>query len=396
METPPRKLIAGTNNGHFFIEPHALSPFPNTSKDWYSRTTPIEKTVEKYESIESRTQFVNRSLTDLLPHLTQNGEFGWIDRKNDQFLRPTKIAIAQLGQLLGMGRYPSLLFKSNKGASAELLKRIFDFHIGKTRVRSVNLRIRDNEKLCSITSDSSLVIHNAWYLRQLAKIVPLGRISHWQGDEDSAIGNLLIPNTIRSEADSDYSAMLSFSNYENLASPFVQSPALFRSICTNGLWALDHGAQLNRSSFGKGTILLQEIAAMIENNLLEQIPLTASYLERFMATRRFSTNISMKAVVAQLSLDEKLTKSQSSAILRALAIERQETPDFGETLFGLINGITRAAQTLTPLQWQRFDKMAGRFVSKPKLWESLVSRASTLSPKAVDSRFAHWSMGPAA
>jgi hypothetical protein len=102
---------------------------------------------------------------------------------------------------------------------------------------------QDKQRLIRTWSDGTLraflsqkytIVNNAWFLDVLSKAIPGGVVSHWKGDADSIFGNVLIPDTIRAEADSDFGGMLSVGNSEIGTRRISSLPSVFRAICMNG------------------------------------------------------------------------------------------------------------------------------------------------------------------
>ncbi len=82
----------------------------------------------------------------------------------------------------------------------------------------------------------------------MRKLIPGGRLSHWRGDADTLWGNVLIPDTIRQESDSDYGGMVSIGNSEIRERRITSRPSVFRAICFNGcIWDREAG-QARRTS----------------------------------------------------------------------------------------------------------------------------------------------------
>lgn len=145
------------------------------------------------------------------------------------------------------------------------------------------------------------------------------------------------------------------------------------------------------TSWGRSVILQHDIASAIEKNLTEQIPLCTEQLDRFLMTRHFETTMAMKPVVAQLCLEQRLNKVISAAVLSGWNVERAVAGETATSLFGLINGVTRAAQEMEVNGWYKLDELGGTLLEfNADRWEAMVTRAAKLSMKDVESTFGHW------
>ena len=392
-------LVGNSKAGDFVLNSQPLAKeqgFRNVAKTWYDKTRPIREALQEAEEYEQSAKTLPRTPIQFSPAIGSNGRFVLRDEVTERTLEPTQHAIQQLSKVCGIGvTYPTSLFNAGREADSELLGRVFSHHVRRCsgKNRTFNFRVRNGQCLTGIIPETSIVIDNLRYLRLLSRLIPDGRISHWRGDEDSVLGNILIPDTIRQEADSEYGAMLSVSNSEVLEHRFCQRPSLFRAICMNGcIWGQEKGNALTIARFGRSNFSMNEFSIAIEKNLLEQIPLCIEHVDRLLATRNLSTDVSMKPVIAQVAEDHRLSKTQASAVLTAWHVEAGLTPDVAPTLFGLINGITRAAQQLDIGSWRQLDELGGQLVAfTSDRWNSLVSRASKMNVKQVQISFEKWS-----
>jgi hypothetical protein len=76
----------------------------------------------------------------------------------------------------------------------------------------------------AMLSDKYAIVNNAWVMEVIREAVPAGMFSHWRGDADNMYGNVLIPDSIRQEDDSDYGGMLSVGNSEIWYSSGIVNP----------------------------------------------------------------------------------------------------------------------------------------------------------------------------
>lgn len=232
-------------------------------------------------------------------------------------------------------------------------------------------------------------VDNRWFVELLSGIVPGGRLSHWKGDADTIYGNILIPDSIRAETDSEYGGMLSIGNSEIGERRISSRPSIFRAICMNGcIWGQTKGEGIKRVHRGK--INLDAFAIEIKKNLNDQIPLIATGIDKFLKTRVIGCDgTSMKPVFAQLAKQFKWGRKEASDVLNAWHVESKLTPDLGSTLFGVINAITRAGQEQqSPAKWVDFDTYGGELMDYSKDdFSKVVSRAKSLDVEEVEEMF---------
>jgi hypothetical protein len=230
-------------------------------------------------------------------------------------------------------------------------------------------------------------IDNRWYLDVLGEFIPGGRFSHWRGDEDTIYGNVLIPDTIMDYGadDSDYGGMISVGNCEIGTRRITQTPSLFRAICMNGcIWGQTEGQKIRRVH--RGNIDLAALKLEIAKNIQDQIPLLAPSIKKFLETRSLELGkTSAKSVIASVSSDYKLSKKEATEFLEQFITYESEQ----STLFGIINGLTRAGQKFGNKEWVRFDEIAGGLAQMDSSqWNSVLRRADTFNSKDYEKVFA--------
>jgi hypothetical protein len=230
-------------------------------------------------------------------------------------------------------------------------------------------------------------VDNRWYLDVLGEFIPGGRFSHWRGDEDTIYGNVLIPDTIMDYGsdDSDYGGMISVGNCEIGTRRITQTPSLFRAICMNGcIWGQTSGEKIRRVH--RGNIDLAALKLEIAKNIQDQIPLLAPGIKKFLATRSMEIGkASAKGIIASVSSDYKLSKREATEFLEQyVTMEAQNS-----SLFGIINGLTRAGQKFDNKTWVKFDEVAGNLLDiSADRWNTILRRADTFNDKDYEKVFA--------
>jgi len=211
-------------------------------------------------------------------------------------------------------------------------------------------------------------------------------LSHWRGDADSIYGNVLIPDTIRKESDSDYGGMISVSNSETGMRVIGSLPSVFRAICMNGcIWDQESGKGIHMRHIGE--IDLAELRSQIESNLTRQIPLLNAGIERVLGLRAFGCgDAPLLNVFAQIGQDFKFTKKQVKGVIEAYGEEAKILGSKeAKSAFGIVGAITRFGQTLPNNDWVRFDMIAGSIVNmaRPK-WDATLRRAKELTDADIE------------
>lgn len=249
--------------------------------------------------------------------------------------------------------------------------------------------------LRAMLSDRYAIIDNVWYLEQLKNIFSdIGgdepRLFQWRGNADTLYGSLLLPDTITDENDSDYGGMISLSNCEIGTRRLGQFPALFRSICTNGMiFGLASGSKIHQKHLGD--IDLQKLAVRIEANLKTQLPIIKSGVTRFLSMKDRKFDVRLRArlsyAFAQLAVDNTLSygqKGQAVSILQEF--DQYEKSDYN--MFGMVNAVTRAAQRYGNDEWTRLETIGGDLMEMTdNQWSGFNHRALAMDKKVHDKVF---------
>jgi hypothetical protein len=228
-------------------------------------------------------------------------------------------------------------------------------------------------------SEKYAEVDNRWYLEQIKNIVPAGRLSHWRGDADTIWGNVLIPDTIREEDDSDYGGMVSLANCEIGKRAIYSMPSVFRAICMNGcIWDQTAGTKIRVVHMGD--IDLTDLAVKLRDNIEKQIPLIPQGIERLLGIRAKGTDgVAMKNLIGATAQFEKIDKRGATAILESWVKHESKIAPAERSLFDVVNSVTRAGQFLDNQSWVRYDELGGRLANySDKKWESLKRRAADL------------------
>jgi hypothetical protein len=254
---------------------------------------------------------------------------------------------------------------------------------GKRRVNADKVfRFRTyGDVLRAMLSSDYAPVDNSWYIETLSELLPNGRVSHWRGNADTIWGNILIPDSIRQEDDSDYGGMVSIGNCEIGIRVVEQYPSLFRAICMNGcIWDQTSGYHLRRVHRGR-SLNLDSLRVEMKDNINKQIPLVDSVIINFLRLRERKIEAPLKQVFVLMAEDWKLQKSELPGIVNAFVDFESDN----KSAFGMVNAITRFGQTLEPARWFEFDNIGGA-ISKmdEKKWNNFNERAKMVEKEKIE------------
>ena len=342
--------------------------FDHVSKDWWEQTTPVEKVVDALAASaeECLDLQVDRAAVRVADDLSIE-----LDGERLEF------ADEALRSLATWGRVPTAMISTfhRDGARADedsraLLAKALNWGLDKeANAGEFLLRLR-GQTVRAVVSDSYAPIENAWVMETLAALVPGGRVSHFRTDGDSMSGLLLIPDTIRSEKDSDYGGGIHFKNSEVGRGRVITRPSVFRAICMNGcIWA-ELSAHALVQKVHKGTPDFGEIAMVIAASVQESIPLTSICLESMLATAgiQLGSRIETLRVIAKAG--------EFSPRARQAWVEGWLEEGGQDTGFALVQGLTRAGRDMIdPVAAVEAESFAGVLCGKDADgWDEMLAR----------------------
>jgi len=240
----------------------------------------------------------------------------------------------------------------------------------------------------AILSTSYVVINNLWYLDILRSTIPQGVFSHWRGNADILCANLLIPDTMRQEQDSEVGGMLSIGNNEIGTGRITSLPSVFRAICMNGtIMGQQEGMKISKIHMGK--IDFDNLKNIIIENLNKTIPLLSANVDTMLASKDMKINAPIDNILSLVAMENKLTKKIVKTLKENYLIEHEIIGKDVHSAYGLNAAITRTGQTLSNDQWFSFDMLAGHICSmQANSWQSFMNRANNLTEKQIKKYFA--------
>jgi len=356
-------------------------------KDWYATTMSYEDAMENLQRGVDEREDILAPVKDIQAIVNDGGEFAF--EVQDREFVPTDWALQQFSI---RSKVPSstVIQKLRSQEDADDMDSEVMAYLANNSLRRLDqdkiyrMRTYTDGTCRAFVTDKYAPIDNRWYLDQLRDNLPEGRLSHWRGDEDTIFGNILLPDTIidyGQDDDSDYGGMLSIGNCEIGKRRISQVPSLFRSICLNGcIWGQCKGKEIKKRHIGE--IDLQELSYAIYENIEAQLPLLDAGVRKLLALRELEVeDAKMQQVFATVAMDHKLTKKEVSEVFRQWGqFERDD-----RNLFGVVNAVTRAGQTLDNMSWVRFDGIGGSLMdTSESRWTGILNRAGSLQDKDLE------------
>jgi hypothetical protein len=377
-------LTSTSRDGDFVHATQTMSAdvdFKNVSRLWYDQTISFDdgreimaKQRQEREDFELPVEEIDFTAKD-------DGVYVVIA---DREFKPTPHAMVHLCKWF---ETPSTMatFYGNAPNSGKFKRDEQDYDLICYAFENGRRRIKDKKKLLlrtykdgtlrSVMSDGYSIVDNDWYLDLLSHLIPGGRLSHWRGDADTIYGNVIIPDSIRAETDSDYGGMLSLSNCEIGKRVISQTPSIFRAICMNGcIWGQTKGEVYSKRHKG---INLEDETARIKANINNQIPLMAPKVNELLITRKWKMEAEARNVFAAIQQMAKITPIVAADVA-AMWIEQGQD----KTAFGFIDAITRASQLQTPVDGVLLDTFSAGLLSM-KIWQNVNHIAKGLDDKQV-------------
>ena len=258
-----------------------------------------------------------------------------------------------------------------KFVNKELDRREQNWNSSGKEPRSFRVRVRHddegNDIIRAIVSERYGVIDNHEALEMIAKSLPSltdALASHVTNDGDDIFGNVLLPDYMKSEPDSDYGVGIAFRNSEIKNSTFKVSPFLFRAICLNGMiWGRENSKnQINQKHLGN--INRAELQEQVTNAVIEALSQGNDLLTLLGYSKQVKVDRPLQ-VIAQLSINEGLTIEQGRAWHKGyLESLNEASGDLHErSAFGVINGLTRSAQEYKGSMRENMETIATKILS---------------------------------
>lgn len=373
--------------------------FGHVSKIWHDQCMTYDQTMQLLASQQANIQDIKAPLTAWKPTVSADGRFVMKYLPTGKEYSPTETALDNMA-IMGQGSTWALsdlvTDKQHRTDDSKPVQFKRDGRDAQLAADYVNLMIYqsdrfdvdkvrlfrtwdDNATLRAVLSKDYTVVNNGWFLETVAKLIPGGMLSHWRGDADQLFGNVLIPDTIRTEDDSDYGGMLSIGNSEIGTRRITSVPSVFRAICMNGcIWDAELGKGINQVHRRKdGKLDLGGLAEAIRVNLNKQIPLITSGIDRVLGTKKLGFDKTPVPNVMAAVMDRlRINKKMAGGLLAAYDTEANIT---GNSAFAVMQALTRYGQTREASMWVELDTKAGEIANMSESrWGQILSLANSL------------------
>ena len=382
-------------SGDFVLNSQTIATdegFSHVSKTWYDKTLSYDEGMELLESERGQREDFLIPRSEIAFDVREiGGQWKFGAEIDDRFFVPTDHALVQLVSKACNGKGTGFVrdltnehpkFKRDE-FDARTIRGIITNGIRRVDASTkYKIRCHNDGTMRAFLSERYAEVDNRWYLEQIKNIIPAGRLSHWKGDSNTIWGNVLIPDTIREEDDSDYGGMVSIGNCEIGKRNVKSLPSVFRAICMNGcIWDQTKGSEIKVRHIGD--IDLNSLAMKLRNNIEAQIPLLPQGIQRMLGIRAKGTDgVPMKNLIAATAETHKIDKRGASAVLQAWIKDESPIAPEDRSLFDIVNSVTRAGQSLDNQSWVRFDQIGGQLVNyTDNQWTNLKSRAESYDDK---------------
>lgn len=406
------KLVGSGHSGDFVLNTQGgAEGFRNVSQFWLPKTLTYDEMMEKLQRHYDRRKDVLAPFSGFKPTINvETGKLGFVaqggpddgavytmtDHALGQYLARLDVPQSAVFDLLTDKPFPNKKEKikiTRDYQDSQLALKLIEnglrhFHSRGDNAKK-NFRFRtydDNKQINAVLSSKYSCVDNRWYLNIINALVPGGRYSHFNRADDNTIyGNVLIPDSIREEDDSEYGGMLSLSNCEIGKRRLSQYPSVFRAICMNGcIWDRSKGVRLNKRHAG---LNLGDLKTEIVRNLNKQIPLLHDGIDKLLSTRAeafYAADVKMARIFAAVGEKYGLGKKHVIQSMQQWATEEKGS----RNLFGTIAGVTRAGQYFGNEDWVRLDEVGGDLASYGvDDWTSLLGRANSFKEDEVQGWF---------
>lgn len=273
-------------------------------------------------------------------------------------------------------------------------------HSGK-EPRDFRVRVRHddegNDVIRAIVSERYGVIDNSEAMDMVVNALPSLKdalASHIFNDGDDIYGNVLLPDYMKSEPDSDYGVGIAFRNSEIRNSTFKISPFLFRAICLNGMIWGRQNSEITVNQRHMGKIDLNELQEQV--NIAVKVALTQG--NDLLTLMSLSKQVKVEnplATIALLARDQKMTIEQGKLWHKGYLDSLHEANGHvhENTAFGIVNGLTRASQDYKGSMREQMETTAS-FILAPsidsdlqaisKRWGMISERAKAEKEKTIN------------
>jgi hypothetical protein len=390
-------------NGNWFnaIGLQSTATHRHVAKQWQAKCTPLADFIQTVK--EQSTHKVDVTAMESEIRLQDSSTLA-------NGMQLTDSGLDSLRMFVGM---PSSIisFCKERGYDDEMVKFMNDeldrresewFGKGKD-AREFRLRIRHddegNDVIRTIVSERYGVIDNHEAMDIIQDALPSlddALASHIFNDGDDIFGNILLPDYMKSEPDSDYGVGIAFKNSEIRNSTFRISPFLFRAICLNGMiWGRQDArdaVKINQKHLGN--IDLVDLRLQVKNAVKVALTQGNDMLTLMGYAKQVKVNDPL-ATIALLARDQKMTIEQGKLWHKGYldSLHERHGDVHEKSAFGIINGLTRSAQDYNGATREQMETTASLILAPAidstlqeisKRWGTIGDRAKQMEQKTIN------------
>lgn len=313
------------------------------------------------------------------------------DNEANKFYKPTKHMINQLAQKTKWGSYTlQKLYNSENVRHHEIFRDLVDMSFNEDFDGDYLFRFNDRDDSCrAFLSDRYAIIDNNWVLEKVQKFLPTDckeAVAKDKSGEDFINFMVVLPSSLTSSDDSDYGGLIKVSNSEIGTHRLNISAGVFRTICSNGAigWVEDQHESI--SVVHRGRVDLELLGNHIQSAINKHIEAMPTMIAKLLGTKKMGWDgASMTPLFASVAQSYKLSKQEIESVHTAWGVERNETPAYAKTLFGVINSLTRGSQRLGESSWDKLNAIGGKLAEYDNGdWNGLTNMAKSMTSKRVE------------
>ncbi len=368
---------------HVINSQGAAEGFSRVSSLWLPKTMTFDEAFEKLETQRANRVDIKGNWEDW--EFALSGRNIVLKNKDGREFHPTEYALLQAA---GWSETPQGFIKqtlsadfSAKAIDLELLvqvlnsRKVRNHETNKKAKRELLFRTYKDNTLRAVLTTQYAPIDNVWLLKVMQDLIPDGRVSHFRGDADSIFTNILMPDSVRYDQDSDYGGLVNVKNSEIGNGSVDTQPSIFRAICMNGcIHQATDGVSLRQVH--KGEIDLPTLAVKISENLDGQIKIMPEIMNKFLALRKYEfSEVGLTGVFAAIAERFKVSPKEITDTATQFAQFERDN----RSAFGVVNAFTRAGQLYSPERCYDFDKIGGELISAD--WNNITEKAKHYTEK---------------
>lgn len=334
--------------------------------------------VERYNEAKSyRRDVVGQVKTAI----DEEGRFGFLSE--GKIYHPTKHMIGQLAAKTKWGSYTlNKLFNHHDEKAHIILKDLLDISFKENQDDEFLFRFSDfDDSARAFLSQQYAVINNDWVLETVKEFLPadsLDSVLRDKSGDDFLNFQVVVPSTMVKGDDSDYGGLIQITNSEIGTHRLTVRAGVYRSICTNGMIGWVDKSEI--SVVHRGDKNLQSLGSQIQEVIQSHILAMPRLINSLLVTKAMGTDgASMTPIFASIANIYKLSRNEIDQVHTGWGVERNETPQYAKTLFGVINSFTRAAQAQGEQGWNKFNELGGELAEGGQRgWDNIVAKSRVL------------------